>query len=34
MFVINDFDTASTCESNILELEVDAGIRKYYSGAG
>jgi len=34
MFVINDFDTAITWESNILELEVDTGIRKHYSGAG
>jgi hypothetical protein len=34
MFVITDFDTASTCESNILELEVVTGIRKHYTGAG
>jgi len=34
MFVINDFDTASTCESTILELEIVTGIRKHYSGAG
>jgi hypothetical protein len=34
MFVINDIDTASTCESNILEFEVVTGVRKYYSSAG
>jgi hypothetical protein len=34
MFIINDFDTPDTCESNALELAVVAGIRKQYSGAG
>lgn len=34
MFVISDFDSASTCESNVQELAVVTGIRKHYSGAG
>jgi hypothetical protein len=34
MFVINDFDNSSTCESNILEFEVVTDVRKHYSGAG